>query len=131
MDLAKEGHEYARLVLAHEIGHIILHDHDAKPFSSNPSLRINYDQEGYSAEWQAQTFAAYFLLPDHIVLSFTHEEQITELCGVHIDLARERFYSVYPPNRKIERDFCFDCGECTMERLGLRLRCTNCGVRRR
>jgi Zn-dependent peptidase ImmA (M78 family) len=37
---AKAGGEHSRYIVAREIGHIVLHDHNAKAFSSDPSLRI-------------------------------------------------------------------------------------------
>jgi hypothetical protein len=42
---AKAREEYARFVIAHEVGHIILHDHDAKAFSSDPLLRIQFAEK--------------------------------------------------------------------------------------
>ncbi len=54
---ADSGEPGARWVAGHENGHLVLHDHHAKPFSSDPNLRIQFAEKEYSAEWQADTFA--------------------------------------------------------------------------
>ncbi|MCE2932687.1 MAG: ImmA/IrrE family metallo-endopeptidase, partial [Hyphomicrobiales bacterium] len=51
-------------IVAHELGHIVLHDSHAKAFSSDPALRIKFTQPEYSAEDQADLFAYYLLMPD-------------------------------------------------------------------
>jgi Zn-dependent peptidase ImmA (M78 family) len=59
---AKSGDPYARFVIAHEIGHIVLHDNSAKAFSNDKSAQISFADDGHSAEWQANMFAYHFLL---------------------------------------------------------------------
>jgi Zn-dependent peptidase ImmA (M78 family) len=66
---AKSGKAYARFVVAHEVGHIVLHDHSAQAFSSDPSLQIRFAEKEHSAEWQANKFAQYFLLSDEAVVN--------------------------------------------------------------
>jgi Zn-dependent peptidase ImmA (M78 family) len=56
--------------LAHEIGHIVLHEHDVKHFSSDPRIQIKFAQQENSAEWQANTFASHFLIPEPVLASF-------------------------------------------------------------
>src|SRR6202011_6058679 len=67
---AKERDGYARFIIAHEVGHILLHNDYEHKFSHDPSVQINFAQDEYSSEWQANKFAAYFLLPDRIVRQF-------------------------------------------------------------
>lgn len=43
---AKAGGGYARFVIAHEIGHMVLHDHSAKAFSKDKSVQISFAEEG-------------------------------------------------------------------------------------
>jgi hypothetical protein len=81
---AKAGDGYARFVIAHEIGHIVLHDDSAKAFSSDPSLQIQFAEKEYSAEWQANIFAGYFLLPDQVIERFNDEELLHIFCNVAI-----------------------------------------------
>jgi Zn-dependent peptidase ImmA (M78 family) len=68
---AKMGDPQARHIIAHEIGHIILHDHYAKAFSNDPSQNIKSGQNENSAEWQANRFADHLLAPDHLVKAFS------------------------------------------------------------
>jgi hypothetical protein len=47
-----------------------------------------------SAEWQARKFAAYFLLPDHIVRQFGNPRALAESCHVSLRAAEIRFQEV-------------------------------------
>jgi Zn-dependent peptidase ImmA (M78 family) len=110
-ELAKLGDPKARYILAHEIGHILLHDHHAKAFASEPNSKL-YVKET-SAEWQANTFAAYFLVPDALVLAHLNASELSASCSVTRTLATERIEVVTAarrPRPKIEGDFCIDCG---------------------
>jgi hypothetical protein len=71
--LAQQGEPRARFILAHEVGHIILHQDDAKHFSSDPRLQTKaakIDDKEHSAEWQANTFSSYFLITDRVLESY-------------------------------------------------------------
>ena len=129
---AKAGDEYARFVIAHEVGHIILHDNDAKAFSSDRSLRIRFAEKEHSAEWQANTFAAYFLLPDELVEKFNDEELLHIFCGTPRTVVRERLASFREARRasirRFEGDACNRCGNFTIVRDGNRLKCNTCGL---
>jgi hypothetical protein len=129
--LARWGDPEARFIIAHEIGHIILHDHEAKPFSNDPSLNIAFDRSEHSAEWQANTFAGYFLLPDQIVRAFGDVDQLIASCGVPRKLAEDRLSSVAITARKsknFDGDVCSKCGNFTLVRNGTCLKCDTCGI---
>jgi len=126
-DLAKIGDPDARYIIAHEIGHIILHDHFAKAFSIDPAIQLKFDVKQRSAEWQANTFAAYFLLPTHVIAAFDCVEDVVRACSVNSDLARERFAAVRETksrSAKYEGDPCNKCGDFTLDCNG---RCNTCG----
>lgn len=117
-DLAKLGEPFSRLVIAHEIGHIVLHGHYEKAaFSNDPKVRFKAFPQENSAEWQADTFAGYFLLPDNLVAAFNSPAEIAAACSVPLDLARKRFMEVRELmlRKRHDRDFCSVCGEvqCT------------------
>jgi Zn-dependent peptidase ImmA (M78 family) len=120
MSNAKIGDPESKGIVAHEVGHIILHDHHAKAFSHD---RVNpkfYVKET-SAEWQANTFVDYFLLPDHIVIAYSDVKELAKSCSVTQDLARHRLDAVAEarrPRPKIEGDFCIKCGQFTVRRGG-------------
>ena len=117
---AKMGDPESRAIVAHEVGHIILHDHHAKAFSYD---RINpkfYVKET-SAEWQANIFADYFLLPDQVVIAYWDVKELAKSCSVTQAFARQRLNAVAEarhPKPKIEGDFCIKCGQFTVRRDG-------------
>jgi hypothetical protein len=112
--LAKIGEPFARFVIAHEIGHIVLHGHYEKAaFSNSAALRLKAFVKENSAEWQANTFADYFLLPTSIVSAFGSPAAIVAACSVPLDLAERRFAQVREERlcRKNSGDYCPTCGQ--------------------
>jgi hypothetical protein len=115
--LAQLGEPEARYIIAHEIGHVILHDHTAKAFSNDPREQIKFSRNEYSAEWQANTFAFYFLMPTHIVAAFDSSSELARSCGVPESLA-----AICEPalHRRLssptirEGDLCSACGNLTI-----------------
>jgi hypothetical protein len=81
----------ARWTLAHELGHLVLHEAISKPRvamqNRNPIIKRAYN----SAEWQANKFAAFFLMPEHIASQFQSVEELAQGCNVSITAARKRF----------------------------------------
>jgi IrrE N-terminal-like domain len=138
-DLAKLGDPEARFIIAHEIGHLILHNHNAKGFSDDPTARIKFGEKEHSAEWQADTLAAYFLLPTHIVAAFGTIRELAIASGVEEWLACTRFQAVmwscirrsaYIRNiARYEGECCENCGNFTLVAVGTALKCETCGKR--
>ena len=120
--LATMGEPEARFIVAHEFGHIVLHDHDAKAFSSDPALRIKFGEPEHSAEWQANIFAYHLLLPSHIVAAFRGDTQeLAASTQVVQAIAVDRQQSVREATRRIEyreAELCTDCGNLTLTRDG-------------
>lgn len=125
---AKAGDSYARSVIAHEIGHIILHDHNAKAFSSDKTARINFtgSQED-SAEWQAHTFMGHLLLPTATVRKFNDRVLLAGLCNAPDSLVDERLLTVRNMKPSLncceENDYCRTCGEYAFVENGICKRC--------
>ena len=70
---AIQGNGRDRFTLAHELGHYLLHD-DVSLFARNYS---NEHIKAYEdPEWQADTFASYFLLPRTELSSFGNPKEI-------------------------------------------------------
>jgi hypothetical protein len=127
--LARIGDPYARYIIAHEVGHLVLHDHDAQAFSNDPNDQIIFESMNeVSAEWQANTFARYFLLPTHIVASIGSTEELVNSCGVYTNLARDRLAAVQTAkSRRYGGDACSDCGNFTLLPNGAAWKCNTCG----
>jgi hypothetical protein len=111
-ELAKLGEPEARFIVAHEIGHLVLHDHNAKAFSNDPDAQIRFAPNEYSAEWQATIFAYYFLLPTVVVASFEDPLDLSKSCAVPQEVAAHRHNAVRRSQRPAvirEGDFCARC----------------------
>jgi IrrE N-terminal-like domain len=127
--LADLGDPKARLILAHEIGHIVLHDHRAQAFSNDPSVKVNFARNEESAEWQANTFAAHFLLPTDIVVALDCLDRLIG-CGVPVELAKERLTTVRKSRlyqTQCGGDACPKCGNFTLAPNAPFTKCDTCG----
>lgn len=98
---AGQGDPDSLFILAHELGHIVLHDHHAKGFATAPVDITLHGLEDWSAEWQANTFAGTFLLPDHILARRTSVEDVVVTCGVSRALAHSRWRRFTEARRRV------------------------------
>ncbi|HAU2264253.1 TPA: ImmA/IrrE family metallo-endopeptidase [Legionella pneumophila] len=76
-----------RFTLAHELGHLVLHPD--VPFNHNTTNSLNikiYE----NSEWQADTFASAFLMPDELIKNYANIDQIAQKCKVSVSAARVR-----------------------------------------
>lgn len=74
---ALDGSSKDLFTIAHEIGHLVLHDCEAMIFA-----RTNERFPAFkSAEWQANYFAAELLMGSHLIVDLTTEE-ISKKCKV-------------------------------------------------
>jgi hypothetical protein len=129
-DSAREDDPFARFVLAHEFGHISLHRYDEHNFSSDPARRISFAEKEYSAEWQADTFALHFFMPDHLVRKLKTPDVLEAACMVPLHWARERV-RMFNSQKKIlaqhfTGDCCGNCGNFTLVPNGTRVKCNTC-----
>jgi len=128
---AKAGDPFARLVLAHEIGHMIFHHDQEMAFSQGKQSQIGYLPESYSAEWQANTFAAHLLLPDQIVLRLGCREPaaVAILTGTTVDFVKDRRFQYERDTKSsLQRYTGDECITCHSFTVGLRGRCEVCGA---
>jgi hypothetical protein len=121
--LAEIGDPTARYILAHEIGHLVLHDCYAQAFTNDPADQISFAINEFSAEWQANTFADYFLLPTHKVQSIGNVEGLL-ICGVTMGVAKSRFETVF--RAKYCGDACAECGNFTLLPYRSGWKCQTC-----
>jgi Zn-dependent peptidase ImmA (M78 family) len=128
---AEAGEDYPRFVIAHEIGHIVLHDYSAKAFSRDKADQIKFDDKEHSAEWQANTFAGHFLLPDPVIRKIDNVSLLASVCQVPEALALERLLVVRKEqqrkNRIFQGGFCSECGNFSLVRTNTLLKCTPIG----
>jgi Zn-dependent peptidase ImmA (M78 family) len=69
--LARKGDGRSRMTLAHELGHLVMHPGAAKLRSDFGRLSATKLRPFESGEWQANKFAALFLMPLHVIREFT------------------------------------------------------------
>lgn len=89
---ACDGNAEARFVLAHELGHFLLHREKDVPMHKDPrgavqSIRDMKATE--SVEDQADMFARHFLAPPHLAYRYRHEPQaLAAATGVPLRICR-------------------------------------------
>ncbi len=125
---AKKGLDYARYILAHEIGHLVLHDKRAQAFSRDKSVSLKFVLDEQSCETQAHWFAEYFLVPDHLVNLYKIAELIETACVVPKEIAEKRVKDFNSTNKLLkifyENDICLNCGNLSVHNG---CECTVCG----
>ncbi|MCA0245412.1 MAG: ImmA/IrrE family metallo-endopeptidase [Proteobacteria bacterium] len=129
LENAKLDDEEARKIIAHEIGHIILHDVSAQKFSPGSEKNVRFLPNEESGEWQAKRFADAFLVPLHVAASFDNPEELAEYCSVDIDCAKRRLISVRAEaieKRNSSGYSCIKCGDYNLRTFGMSNFCMNC-----
>jgi Zn-dependent peptidase ImmA (M78 family) len=124
------GKPYARFIIAHEIGHIVLHDEFAVAFSDEKAAQLVYLQDEDSGEWQANIFADYFLVPDYVAIRLKLSDVIAGLCVVTDDLAARRLRELALTKQALSPylgDMCGECWNFTMLPNGAGIECETCG----
>lgn len=87
------GDDMRRFVIAHELGHRMLHPHINVPF-----LRANTLQSIEKIEWQANKFAVELLIPDELLADGMTIYDAAAACGVPGHLAEIKI----PPKIEIK-----------------------------
>lgn len=86
---ARFGRVRARFTIAHELGHLFLHSGKSVARGVE-STRKRVPVRSRSAEWQADKFAAAFLMPRHVATQFSSPEELAENCLVSEKAAKIR-----------------------------------------
>ncbi len=87
---ARDGHPRARYILAHEFGHVVLHNEMPKSLKDTNQERITLQNlKNMSIERQADTFAHFFLVPEDIARKFHNLSRIVNECLVSVQFGQE------------------------------------------
>jgi Zn ribbon nucleic-acid-binding protein len=124
------GDPLGRLVVAHEIGHLLLHRHQSNAFSSGLSKKLNFVSPQESAEQQANWFAAALLIPDHLMfkLGYLDDETIATLTLTTTALVAVRRREC--KGAKLSANaVCPQCQTVAVVQLGTNTLCVSCGDR--
>jgi hypothetical protein len=155
--LAAFGEGRARMTLAHELGHAVMHategavDHRAS--GTNGTTTVSKTNAAESAEHQAKVFASAFLIDDtraaelatpmEIATEFLVSLSAAEICCERIQAERERVAAaarVLEANSKFQalmrgsekksnylQALCIACKRQTLVPLGTKIGCETCG----
>lgn len=128
---ASNDDPFARFVLAHELGHISLHQYDELGYSGDQKRRISFAEKEHSAEWQADAFALHFLMPDDLVNKLQTADLLEAACIVPLHRARERI-DMYRSKKKILNPkfngaCCTQCGNFSVHQTSSHTKCQHCG----
>ena len=85
----------ARMTLAHELGHLVMHagvQKNPRMVGGNKPAPTHKIYE--TAEWQARKFGSIFLMPTHIVRQFASADELASYCLVSRQAALIRFNEV-------------------------------------
>jgi hypothetical protein len=117
----EDNYPWARKVMAHELGHIALHEHYTPAFSGNKDKWIPINER--SGEWQADRFSEYYLVRDCDIITYATPNRIANCCAVEYDLAIRRLGLKFAFSGEV----CSNCGQFRLVQHGISLICDNCG----
>ena len=105
----------------------------SKAFSQDKASRIGFGDEEQSAEWQANTFAGHFLLPDAVLENCNDAKLLASICQIPERLALDRVATFEKEqirkSRRFEGGYCSECGNFSVVTEGTLLKCTTVGCR--
>lgn len=125
-ELADWGEPKSRFILAHELGHILMHGHYLQAFSEDEKARLKFVQPEESAETQANWFAECFLAPDHLARSCKDESELCQQFDFPCDYAPTRLDDLKRNAPKLSVVTCSECGILTNLRSDGRTICETC-----
>jgi hypothetical protein len=131
---AKLGDPKAVYVIAHELGHLIIHKGQTLHYSDPSPARRSAPETERSAEWQADVFAHFFLVSEAALADTRPPADV----AIAISVERTTLEAVkrYDSKRDVFRfvedieyagDSCGECGNFTLVRNGTCLKCDTCG----
>lgn len=126
--LASEPH--GRLVVAHEIGHLLLHRDQSFAFSKGLEKKLNFLEPEESAEQQANWFASALLVPDSVLrrLSDLDVYSAATLTLVGEQVIRVRRRQLTLEKHHFTGDQCPRCSSMSVVQRGVVTACINCGT---
>lgn len=122
------GEPKARFIIAHELGHILMHGFYRQAFSEDEKAHITFVQPEERAETQANWFAAAFLAPDHLIRRCANESEFCQAFnypGEYIDLKRQ---ALSRKSMRLPNELCPSCGELSIAGNWGNQTCRTCGA---
>lgn len=128
--LATLNDDYCRFVLAHELGHVILHNKGMQPYSGKVDDFTAKSFQERSAEWQADVFACHFLAPDELARLSCSSQELCTNAVITIERAEQVLSSlncrkIWSRPQQIG-DVCDFCGNFTVFQNSIFMKCVTC-----
>jgi IrrE N-terminal-like domain len=127
----QKGYSKERVIIAHEIGHILLHSDEAKQFSRDPALQIQFADDEDSAEGQANLFADHFLIPTPLGQQIRDGNRLAFVCNVPDGFAFDRLAAIAHNKKTLSviegGEACAICGNFGVTFEAGRPQCKSCG----
>jgi len=113
--------------LAHELGHILMHQYHVLNFSKGREAQLTFIPKEESAEWQANAFAAQFIAPNELALNCGTTQALIEQFNYPPEFSEERLEQILEYKRKrYASGICGKCGSLSLEKFGSEFYCQNC-----
>jgi hypothetical protein len=93
-NLAKQDHPLNRSILAHELGHVVLHGLSHRAFRSSSIYHPKFARRLIRLEEQAHRFGAFFLMPRFLVDRYQNPAALALACKVSLREAQFRLSKV-------------------------------------
>ncbi len=120
LEEAEENYPWAREVMSHELGHILLHEHYVPQFSGIKKKWIAIEER--SGEWQAHKFSEFYLVRDCDILNYITPNGIANHCAVEYSLAFRRLGRKFA----FSGESCPNCGDLRLVQYRNSFICDNC-----
>ena len=127
-ELAEMGEPESRYIIAHELGHIVMHNDYKREFSPITAYNKSFITDVQHSEWQANTFAGHFLAPAKFLSNKTTPEDLARQFDFPLAYANDYLTTKSVPNRRYIGEACTDCANFTLVRCGTSLTCDTCGA---
>ena len=149
---AKYGDGRARMTLAHELAHAVMHNGAPKARKPMGNRTLSYIRPFEFAEHQAKIFAAAFLIDEDLASRLQSHEEIALQFGVSLEAAAICYKKIeekrnraktaraimkmteeYHASTKASRTRvysqarCTSCGNATLLQIGAKFKCDTCG----
>lgn len=127
-DLADLCEPESRYILAHELGHIVLHNDYRREFTPITSYQRSFIPDEQHSEWQANAFAACFLAPPQFVRSDTTPQELARQFDFPVAYANDYLTTKLVRKKNHIGEVCPECANFSLVRNGTCFKCDTCGA---
>lgn len=127
-ELAEQGDPEKRYILAHELGHIVLHSNYKFDFTPIDEYKKTFVPDEQHSEWQANTFACHFLAPARFISKHTTPDDLALQFDFPIKWAKDYIETKIIHVRSYIGEACPNCASFALVGNSSSLTCDVCGT---